>query len=287
MAQKIATGLFQFCEYTIGEAAVTTGVQTGGDLTINPQPRQRNGIGGTSIRRGGLIVPSGNAEFYLTATNLTLLTAGLRASYPKGALTGLDISGGMNAWSRDYGGAVIEEFGLNYSRDEGLKANVKWGALSVAEGAGGTQAAVTDLDFEDHDFTITVGGKSIGVSNVEIKGKNNVSWRSNGDAKVAGSIRMPTHCVYGLEELTVDITADLPFAIADLGLLEDDLPDNLGCVLTGSNGVSVCTITLTNLMPGENSHGYVDANTAADYKQSFIGDPAAGSLAIAITAEAA
>lgn len=283
MAQTEGTGLFQYLKFGVGAANTGTGIVTGGDLTVNPQPRKRVGIGGHAVRRGGLIVPSGNAEFYLSLTNVALLQAGLRATYPYGALDELVIEGGADEWGRTYSTAVIEEYSIEYARDEGLKASVKWGALSVDAAAGGTQLAEANLNFEDYEFVIELESEEYGVNAVSIKGSNNVTWRGAADTKAAGSLRLPTHYVYGVEDLTVDLTTDRPLDQTDLEIWEDALPSDLSLVLTGTNGAETCTITLVNLQPGEEAHDLVDANTPFGWKQSFIGDTA-GSLTVAVTA---
>ena len=279
MAQGEGTGLFQYLKWGTSSATTGTGLVTGGDLTINPQPRKRRGIGGQNIRRGGQIVPSGNAEMYVTKTNFALLNYGMRATYPYGALTSLAIEGGADQWGRAYAGARIEEGGLDYARGEGLKGSVKWGALSVAAASGGAQLTETNLDFEDYEFVIELEGAQFGINALSIKWNNNLEWRAGADTKAAGSLRRPTHHIYGPEDLTVELTADRPFTDATLTLLTDLMASDLGITAVGDNGTDTCTITLVNLIAGENSHGFVDPTTGMTWKQSFVGDDA-GSLTL-------
>lgn len=273
MAQTEGTGLFQFLKWGTESLDGATGVLTGGAVNVNPNPRLRLGIGGYAHRRGGLIVPGGNAEFYLSNTNTALVEAAFRASYPRGALTELLFEGGADNWSIGYETAVIQTLSIDYTQDEGMKANVEWGALLCTEEAGDTQDAETESNFEDYEFIISAGGDEYGVTDFGLSVNNNVTWRTAADTKAAGTLRFPTHYVYGVESVELSLTTNRPLPESLLGLMEDAQPDDIAVTLVGNNGVDEVSLALADLMGGESSHGFVDSNTAMQWSYNFIGGP--------------
>ena len=282
MAQGEVTGIFQYLKYGTGASADTaTGIIDGGDLNINPDTRVRLGIGGTEIRRGGLIVPAGSASMYVTATNQALCEYAQRASYPRGALTELEFEGGADEWEIKYHDCVLTDLSVDYAQGEGLKATITWGSYDLPdEGTtGGTQAAESALDFEDYEFVITFEGVEYGVSAASLALTNNVTFKGAADTKLATEKRFPTHYVYGLEELTLGITCDRPLPAATLGLYDDVMPEDLGVILIGSNGTNTLTLTLINLIGADPlSFGFVDSNTPVEWSYGFRGKSATGSL---------
>lgn len=290
MAQAEITGLFQWLEFAlagyIGTDPSGLGVVDGGNLELPPNTRRRLGIGGTEHRRGGLVIPGGTATFYVTATNEGLLGYCQRASYPRGALTELDFAGGGDGWDVTYTTAVITTWSIDYAQDEGLKATVNWQSLLAEEGeTGGTMDAETNQDFEDYEFVCAFEEEEYGVNAFSISGNNNVTFKGAADTKVADTLRFPTHYVYGVEDLTMSLTTDRPIAKADLGLLDDCLPTDLGFVATGTNCIGdVVVLTLTDLAPADPlTFGLVDPNTPAGWGYGFMGSAADGSLGFALT----
>lgn len=282
MAQAEITGIFQYLKYGTGVSADTdTGIIDGGDMNINPDTRRRLGIGGTEIRRGGMIVPGGSASMYVTDTNQALNALALRASYPRGALTELEFEGGADAWEIAYHDCVITDASWDYSQGEGFKSTLTWGSYDLPdEGTtGGAQAAETALDFEDYEFVITFGGSEYGVNSASLALTNNVTFKGAADTKLATEKRIPTHFVYGIEELTLGLTTDRPLPSATVGLYDDVMPVNLGVVLVGSNGTNTLTITLTDLIAADPlTFGFVDSNAAVGWSYGFMGKAAAGSM---------
>ncbi len=282
MAQAEITGLFQWLGFGTSSVDTYTGVVTGGELQLDPDPRQRKGIGGQIMRRGGLVVPRGSAEFMLTYTNYELFTAGLRATYPRGALTELEIEGGADQWSMAYSDAIITEWGLDYAQGDGLKASVSWGALEATEEAGGSQDLETNLDFEDYEFVVTFGDAEYGVASFSLTGNNNVSFHTNGDTKSAGELRLPQFYLVGDEDVTLQLDTGRPIPNATLGLLADELVGNFAVVATGDNGSEQVVLTMSNLMPQGLGHGFVDGNSQALWRYNFIGHCGTGTLDFAI-----
>ncbi len=293
MAQLVRTGLFQFLkwdDYTTPKGYATTGVVDGGNLTIEPGTRKRIGISGAEVRKGGVITPAGSATFYITATNVDILTDyGLRASYPRGVLKPINFQGGLDEFYWTYTGALIGSFTIDWAVGEGIKSTIDWQSLNIKEE---TAPAVTVFNtetnegFEDYEFAITFGGISYSVQSLSISVNNNVSVHSSGDDKTANTKRFPERLIYGAEELTVSLTTALPIPHSVLGTYIDCQPDNLGAVLTGTNACKdeTLTITLTNLMQSDaSSMGFVDHATAASFDYGFIGSSEAGSLAISYT----
>jgi hypothetical protein len=280
MAQGHVTGLMQYLLWGVSTPTSGTGVVSGGDLSVDPDARQRQGIGGQEIRRGGLCKFGGKADLYVTALNQALCAYGLRASYPSGALTVLQLEGGADEWGRQYTDALITDLGLDFAQGEGFKASLGWGSLGIAASSGGAMVAETNLDLEDYEWVVSFGGTEYSVQAFGIKVNNNVTFKSAADTKTANQKRWPQWANTGAEELTVDLTTELPLPAATLDLWEDLLPSNLGAVMTGSNGTNTLALTLTNLQPsGPESFGLVDSNTPVQWKYAFRGSSYSGSLA--------
>ncbi len=284
MAQAATTGLFQWLKFGVGSANTGTGILTGGTLSHDAQVRRRIGVGGNERRRGGMVAPGGSATFYITDTNLDLINAALRATYPRGALTELEIEGGADTWARAYSDAVITTASIEYAREEGVRATVNWGSLGVDTGTGSSQPAETNDIWEDYDCIITGGtymaAGEYGVNGLTINIDNQVSFHSNANTRAAGSLRLPQFYVHGTEVLTVNLTCDEPILDTTLDQWGDCMPDNLDLVLTGENcDGKVLTIQLSALMPSTDEHGFVGAETLAGWTYDFIG-AASGSLAV-------
>lgn len=281
MPQSPVSGLFQWLKYGTGTSADSaTGLVDGGDLNINPDLRKRLGIGGTEIRRGGVVVPMGSASMYVTDTNQALFAAGLRASYPRGALTELEFAGGTDAWQLLYHDAVITDLALDYVRGDGLKGTVNWGAMTPGYSAtGSSQAEEANESIEDYEFVITFEDSEYYVNECRIAIANNVEFYTSGNTKAAGFERCPTHRTYGAEILTVGFNTDIPLPIGTLGLYDQDMPTNLGIVLTGTGNDNTITLTLANLAPSEAvAMNMVDHSTIVGWASGFAGSSWAGSL---------
>lgn len=278
MAQAAINGLFQWLKWGTASADTSIGVLTGGDLATDPDARQRTGAGGTEMRRGGLVKIGGNATFDITATNQGLIAAALRASYPRGALTPVFLAGGADDWALQYDSAWITDASIDYAQGAGLKGSVTWGGLTIATCAGSSMGAEANLSLEDYEFVITVEGVEYGVTACGIKIANNVSFSSNANTASAGQKRWPKVRRLGLEVLTLDVTCDTPIPQATLDIWDDLLPANIDAVLVGTNGTDTFTGTLSNLQPTAPSFGFVDANSAAEWKYGFRGSSVAGSM---------
>lgn len=275
MAQAEITGGFQFLKWGL----VSFGVVTGGDLSVNPQPRTILGIGGQVARAGGLLEFGGTATFLVTSTNESLVAAGLRASYPMGALSELEnLSGGADEWSLDYVTALIMEGQLSLTDGGALEAQLRWGAMDAAEGAGGTHIAESNLTVEDYEWVAQFGGLEYSVLDFSIKWNNNVSFRSNRNTVAAGAFRKPRYYLVGPEELELELVTGIPIPETVLGLTDDRQPTNLGMTLTGNNGVDTPVLTLSNLMGANSNMGLVGPNDQATWNYAFQGSSVAGSL---------
>lgn len=282
MAQSEITGLFQYLKYgTYGSAATTDiGLIDGGDINLDPGTRRRLGIGGVEIRRGGMTVQEGGATFYVTDTNQALCAGALRASYPRGGLTEYNFEGGADEWALGHIRCVINSFNFNYARGEGFKATLGWGGFKpYYNTTGGSMSAEANDDFEDWEFGISFGGSEYAIVNVGIAGSNNVSFDMTGDEGDVGYLRSPRRYVYGIEDLTVAVSAEKPLPMGTLNMYSQSQPTDLGLVLVGSNGSKTLTLTLANLTPADPlSFGWVDPNTAAEWTYGFMGSAWGGSL---------
>jgi hypothetical protein len=281
MAQGPVSGLFQWLRYGTGATAdQPTGLVDGGDLNLNPDLRKRLGIGGTEVRKGGVVVPMGSASMYVTDTNQALFAAGLRTSYPRGGLTELEFAGGANAFAWLYHDAVITDMTLAYARGDGLKGTVAWGALGFGYNeTGGTQAAEAGETLEDYEFVIKFEGDEYYVNAWSASIGNNVSFFTSGNTKVVGAERLPTHRIYGAEEATFAFSTDVPLPLADLGIYELCMPTDLEITLVGTGCDNTMTITVANLAPSEAATmAFVDNSTIVGYAYGFAGSAAAGSL---------
>jgi hypothetical protein len=257
-------------------------VVTGGDLSTDPKLRKYLGIGGQVARAGGLLEFGGSSTFLVTSTNESIVAAGLRASYPMGALTELDaLSGGADQWSVDYTTALIMEGQLSLKDGGALEAQLKWGALDGAPGSGSTHPAETALTVEDYEWVVQVGGLEYSVLDYTIKWKNNVAFKSNRNTAAADAFRKPKYYLVGIEELDVELVTGIPIPESELGTREDRQPDNLGITIVGSNGVDSPSLALTGLMAGPDSMDFAGPNDQGTWKYNFAGDSAAGSLAFA------
>lgn len=282
MAQTEVTGLFQYLKFAAHPAApdAAIGLIDGGDVNLDPATRRRLGIGGVELRRGGMTVQEGGAEFYVTDTNQALCAAALRESYPRGALTAYNFEGGADEWTLGHIKCYINTFAFNYARGEGFKATLGWGGEKPYYGTdGGTMTAETNDDFEDWEFAISFGGTEYGITTVGISGNNNGSWDMTGDEGDSGYLRSPRRYVYGAEDLTVAVSAERPLPMGTLNMYMQDQPTDLGLVLTGNNGTNTLTLTLADLTPADPlSFGFVDPNTAAEWTYGFMGSAWGGSL---------
>ena len=175
MAQGPITGLFQWLHWGTVSANGTMGVVTGGSLPTDPDARIRSGIGGNTLRRGGIIKATGNASFYVTSSNQALVAAALRASYPRGALTPVYIAGGADDWGLQWDAAKITDCRIDYSQGEGLRATITWGGIVVATAAGDAMDPEENLDLEDYEAVITVEGAEYGVTDMGISIANNTT----------------------------------------------------------------------------------------------------------------
>lgn len=285
MAQVPRTGLFQYLMWGAGAATSDSGLVDGGDLQLDPAVRLRLGIGGTEIRRGGVVVPSGSMTAYITATNESLFAAALRASYPRGDLTELEFEGGMDEFALLYHDAVITDAQINYRRGDGLKGTVNWGAMSVGYNAtGGEQGEEAEESIEDYEFVITFEDNEYHVNEVGISIANNVVFETSGNTKAVGFERLPTVRAIGAEQLTVAFSTDVPLPLGTLGMYSKCQPSDLGMVLTGTGCSDVVTLSLTDLIASEAvTMGFVDASTLGGFAYGFAGSAYNGSLAWAWT----
>jgi len=287
MAQAAITGLWQWLHFGTASADTTIGVLGGGALPLNPDARSRMGAGGNIMRRGGVAQIGGNVTFDVTATNQALVAAGLRASYPRGALTEIYFAGGADQWGVKHDKAWVTQGSINYSQGQGLQASVTWGGLNYATNSGDTMGEESNLSIEDYEFVITIGGAEYGVTAATINFNNNCSFTSNANTKAAGSMRLPNTRRYGAEVVTVDFTTDIPIPQETLDLADDLLPNSIGAVLTGTNGTDTVIITLTDLQPNNEDFGFVDANTAVGWSYGFNGNSRDGSIDWSWTTEPA
>ena len=278
MAQTQVSGLFQYLLFGTAAATTSTGVVDGGDLRMDPQVRRRLGLGGQDSKRGGVVAPGGAAQFYITNTNVTLAQALLRASYPAGALTTLEIEGGTDEWGYDYSTCVLVQGKLECPAGDAFKASVEWGCLTPAAAAGGTAVVEGAVGMDDYDFVASFEGDEYGVKGFSIPLNNNVSFMRSMDTAVAGAIRHPDHYIYGVEELTVELTAGRPLDNTTLNLWGDVLPNDLGIVLTGTGPSHIATLTLTNLTPTAPGFNFVDNNNQSLWTYRFMGNANLGSL---------
>lgn len=286
MAQIERTGLFQYLQWGLTNVpALPFGLISGGDLSTDPGTRKRIGTGGLVIRKGGLVKLGGSASFYLSKDNVDLVNAGLRASYPRGALTDVYIEGGCDEWGRLYGPSWITDGSIDYSQDEGLRAGVTWGSMAVSEKAGGTMPALTGDDFEDWELVLDIGGAEYSITQFGIKWTNNVSFKGAGNTPTAAFKRFPKVRRYGIEDLTVDVTTDKPIPTSAMAVFYDCLDTDLTAAITGENcdGDTIEIVLTALAMQNPESHAIVDPNTDVQWKYGFSGSGDAGSMAITLT----
>ena len=282
MAQAPRSGLFQYLKWGASSANTSAGVVDGGDLNINPDLRVRLGIGGTEIRKGGVVVPMGTATAYITDTNQALFgEAGIRASYPRGALTTYEFEGGLAEFAILYSDAVLTDWSITYSRGDGLKGSVNWGALGVGYNAtGGSMTEEVNESLEDYEFVIEFEDNQYYVNELAISGANNVTFLTSGNTKAAGQRRLATHYVVGAEELTVGLSTDIPLPLSGMKMYEDCMPGDLGIVATGTGCANSVVITLTDLAPSEAVQmSFVDTSTEVGFGYGFRGSSWGGSFA--------
>lgn len=280
MAQVPRTGLFQYLMWGAGAATSDSGLVDGGDLQLDPAVRLRLGIGGTEIRRGGVVVPGGSMTAYITATNESLFAAAFRASYPRGALTALEFEGGMDAYALLYHNAWITDAQINYARGDGLKGTVSWGAMTASyNSTGGSQGEEANSSIEDYEFVIEFEDEEYHVNEVGISVANNVVFETSGNTKTAGFERFPTVRAVGAEALTVAFSTDTPLPIATLGMYTKCQPTDLAISLVGTGCADVVHIDLTDLIASEAATmAFVDASTLGGFAYGFAGSAWNGSL---------
>jgi hypothetical protein len=280
MAQAPRAGLFQYLKWGTGSADTDAGLVNGGDLNLNPDLRQRLGIGGTVSRRGGVVVPEGSMTAYVTHTNQALFAAALRASYPRGALTEHEFEGGMDEFALAYHEAVITDMTLNYTRGEGLQGTLSWGGMTASyNDTGGSQGEEANPTFEDYEFVVEFESNEYYVNECSITLGNNVSFHTSGNTKSAGFERFPTHRTIGAEDLSVSFATDIPLPMSELAMYDQCQADDLEIVLTGTGCAHTLTLTLTDLMLSDAvTMAFVDASTIGGFGYGFVGDAWNGSL---------
>ena len=278
MAQGHVTGIFEWMKWGASYPADQGfGVVTG-DFIRDPQPRQRAGAGGTEIRRGGLIKSHGSANYYVTASNQALISYGLRASYPRGVLSGLWLAGGADEWGVDLGLAYFLETTLEYAHGEGLKCAQRFEAFGATGNAGGEAVMEDNLDFEDYEAVIAVLGDYYGVIAATVKVSNAVTFKTNGDPKESGAERVPVYATLGKETSAVDVTCGIPIPEASLGIWARLLPNDGTAAMAFNNTVNTGLVTLQNLQTGSETLGIVGPDTEAEWKYQFHGSSANGSV---------
>lgn len=220
----------------------------------------------------------GGAELVVSATNQALIAAGLRASYPAGILTPVYLEGGTDQWGYAYDDARITDLTLNLAQGAEFRAGINWTSLGIATSAGSTHPTEVNPPLEDWRWAATWEGNEYGILSAAIRLGNNVDARTNFDARAPGSRRWPQFFLMGPEDFQVDLVCGRPLPDATLDIWEDDLPTNLGMILTGSDGTHTCTITLSDLQPMAGSMGWVDGRTQVAWACGFQGNEWAGSL---------
>lgn len=277
MPQTEVSGLFQWLKFGPAGATVSTGVVDGGDLRLNPQLRERFGIGGQHQRRGGVVDAGGAAQFYITNTNVTLAQAMFRASYPRGALTEMELEGGTDDWAIDYSACPIVQGRIELPENDALRANVVWGSQTPAVGTGSAQIAEGAVGIDDYEFVCSFEAEEYGILSFAIDVNNNATFGRNKDTVAAGSLRLPNYYIYGAEELGVELTTGRPLPIATLGSIADDLATDLGMLFTGIGPSHTAILTLTNLAQSDFGFQWVDNNSQVRWTYRFTGDAQNGS----------
>ena len=287
MPQAETSGLFQYLKWGTTTATQGFDVLTGGDLSTDPDFRRRIGVGGTEIRRGGMLKIGGKADFEIGPSNAALVGHGFRASYPRGALTALKFEGGANAWGIAYPAAYITDGSIEYAQGAGLKCSLSWGGLTMpTRTGGGSIVAAVAGGFEDYQCDITIGSGHYSVESFSIKWNNNVSFHGSGTAGTTGSLRAPKFVLFGVEELTVDVSTFKPIPGTVDDVLYDCLATDLALALTaeGCEGDTLDIALMNMMMSGPEGMSFVDSNSPAAWKYNFAGSALTGSLAWAYTA---
>jgi hypothetical protein len=274
------TGLFQYLKFGEGAASTGAGIVDGGDLQLDPQVRVRLGIGGTESRRGGVVVPSGSASMYITATNQELFAAALRDSYPRGDLTALEIEGGTDAWALQYHACWITDAQIDYARGDGLKGTVNWSGMTVGyNGEGSSQPEEANATIEDYEFVVQFEEEEFNVNEVGISIANNCIFETSGNTPTEGFERLPRLRNVGAEDLTVSFSTDDPLPLGALDMYGQCMPTDLEITLVGTGCNDQVTMELTDLMPSDAvTMAFVDASTLGGFAYGFQGSAWNGSL---------
>jgi len=278
MAQTEVSGLFQWLKFGTAAADTGTGVVDGGDLRLNPNLRSRFGIGGQQTRKGGVVDGGGAASFYITNTNVTLAQALLRASYPRGAITELELEGGADEWAIDYSTCPLVSGRIYQPRDDAFRADVVWGSQTPAAGSGSSAIAEGAVGIDDYEWTCEFEEDEYGILDFAIDINNNVTFGRSKDTVAASSKRLSNYYIYGVENLSVQMTCGRPLPIGTLGTIADELATDLGALFTGVGPDYTATLTLTNLAQSDFGHSWVDNNSQVLWTYTFTGDGQNGSL---------
>ena len=169
---------------------------------------------------------------------------------------------------------------LSFKAEAAFAASLKFGALWGDEGAGGTVLPETNLTLEDYEFMIQVLGAEYGVASFDVDVDNSIFWKACFDAPIDDTRqRDPKFYLVGREKLKLDLTNYRPIPKSALDLYQNRIPTNSTAALVGTNGVSTCTMALSNLTGGARNMGQANSETASEWKYAFTGNSATGSLA--------
>lgn len=294
MAQIVRTGLFQHLSWADPAVGTWTscGTVTGGSVAIAPNSQKIIGISGLEVRKGGVITPSGSATFYITETNVDILTDyGVRADYPRGGLEYIDFRGGLDEFYWTFDNALIGSFSIDWAVGEILSSTIDWQSLGIAESTVALESSdyptESESPFADYECVLKLEDTEYAVQSLNISVNNNVSVHSSGDEKTAGSIRFPERFLVGAEELTVGISTALPIPSSVLGTYVDCAVEDIGITVVCTNACTndTFTITLTDLMQIEpSSMSIVDHTTGAAFDYGFAGKSSTGSITMSYVA---
>ena len=282
----MATGAVQ---YVLTGASYDTAVAivSGGSWGEDANVATREGIGGVGVIVPGLQMYRASFDVVPVDANC-LLDKVLRASYPAGALTAVQLELGDDELGIQDGGWLVDACEFAMSVEEPLSISydvVTPSKVTKTSGAGevGFPGYIPgDTTVEWYNGDVTIGGSSYDCRAITGRVRNNLMPRPTLDTKTSGSRRYPEALDVGPEE--VELTAEF-WASPDHDLNGDDLATATIQVQGQTSAASPKTITLaattTKVVNWETS--FVDAREQKVYTVSYRLDANSGDFSIAIT----
>jgi hypothetical protein len=260
------TGLSQFFDWGASSITTSGGKVTGGDMPLDPQLADREGIGAQAALVGGPLKPGGNVSMMVQQETVALLAYALRGSYTTPTLTSFIVAGGLQGNGRTQTGCLVNKLTLKCSIGEPLTADIEWLALTDAAYTSARQTVLTTATYEWFQGTCTLNTENLLMQSFEITVNNNLEHLYSLDANSTNSMRYPDSIKVGSSEITGSFDVlTRPGTTAAADTLADTVATNIAasCAVKAANTV---TIALANCSRSSISEPFERADGLVTYR---------------------